>query len=359
MVSLVIVSGKSQQKRDALLKDIGQQEFPAQALQVVLVSNKADAFKDLPEVNFELRTVTIKDKKHKTAMVDIAVRQCSGDFVYVLDEGAIFDNPNDLLKLYEFLLDNSGVDVCVGYNIEHHMYEPQKGPARIMKSSVLEMDGNSNICLRRKVIEGGFSFSRYLFADSAIEEIQEMGFTVDKLKWLQVHHKKSVPFFMVGVLRIQEWLVARWQRASQVPLVQGVQRQLIQLYHSEKIRRFSIRLRWWAQDLMMLTFKYSRLFWQVSKVYFLRFKVYSIFAWRRVSVALKYQWQLRYSQIRGRYRQLITQRKVIDKKIYVPHLESSDDRPGPPAVEAPKTVTASKPPLFKLKSPEKPEDLDI
>ncbi len=337
MVSLVVAIGKSQQKREALLQDIAQQDFPAQALQVVLVSNRADAFKNLPEVNYDLRTVMIKDKKYMSAMVDVAIRQCSGDFIYVLDEETIFDNPNDLLKLYGFLLDHPGVDVCAGYNIEHHIYEPKKASARVMKSTVLEMNGHTNICFRRRVIESGFSFHRYLFADNAIGEIQSMGFTVDKLKWLQVHHKKSVPFFMVGVLHSQEWLLALWQKVYQVSALQRLQQQLLRIYHSERIHKLSIQLRWWAQDLMVLVFKYSRLGWQLGKVYFLRLKVYSAFTRRRLTAALRHRWDL--------------QKKISNKKIYVPHLESRDDAP---QVSQPKS-----PPLFKLKSSERSGESEL
>lgn len=377
MVSLVIASGKSHAKRDALLKDIGQQDFPAQALQVVLVSQKSEAFKQLPEVEYDLRTVIIKDRKHKSAMVDIAIRQCSGDFIYVLDEGAIFDNPNDLLKLYEFLLDNPGVDVCVGYNIEHYMYEPKNDSARIMKSTVLEMDGNTNICLRRKVIQSGFSFSRYLFADNAIDEIQDMGFTVDKLKWLQVHHKKSIPFFMVGVLRSYEWILSRWRKISRVPIMQKAGARLSGIYRSERIRKFGIQLRWWAQDLMMMAFKYSRLVWQYSKVHFLRLKVYSTFASRRLMMAVRHQMEKVRARLRQRHLHGRNER-VVEEKVYVPHLESHD-RPAPELAEAPdsqltldsqisrepeppvqpmKPAKPARAPLFKIKS-QNPEDLDL
>lgn len=367
MVSLVITIGKSHQKRDALLKDIANQNFPSQALQVVLASSYPEAFQDLPEVAFDVRTVLVKDRRFRPAMIDIAFRQCSGDFFFVLDEDAIFDNPNDLLKLYEFLLEHQSVDVCMGYNIEHHMIEPRGGESRILKSQVLEMDGFSNICLRRKVMESGFSFSRFLFADTVPEELQAMGFQIDKLKWLQIHHKKSVPFYMVGLLRIWEEIVVRYQKIVEWPPLSQAQSWVMSVYRSERWQRLNIRFRWWIQDAAMFILKYSRLFWQLSKVQLLRFKVFVVYASRRIWVALRHQYQLRMTQSKHRLKQL----RASQIKIYVPHLESDDQAPRdvtPKNLDNPMVVkdatkeskkSSTSKPLFRLKSSENPTSKDL
>lgn len=219
------------------------QNFPPKALQLVFVSRQPELLRSYPETPFSIVSVMAQGRD-TAAWKDQAAREASGDFVYFLSEDVIFDNNEDLLRLSEFFLENPEISAAVGYDVCHRLIGRENHPTpQIFSSEVWPQTGEVNLCVRREVIESGFLFSSLVMGANPIEELKSLGLRPEKLKWLQLHHKKHLPLTIVYFLRA-------WDSAKQMqkavwshPFTQKAVQSLRDLYNSERTQKAILQTR--------------------------------------------------------------------------------------------------------------------
>lgn len=230
MLSLVIPLNTSIRQRNAFLEEVRAQNFPPKPLQVVFVSNQQDLLRSYPQVPFSVLSIHVHGK-NISGWKDQAAREASGEIVYFLSDDVIFDNSEDLLRIYEYFLENSNVTVAVGYDVFHKLIGNEKSPApQIYSSEILPQSGEANICVRREVIESGFLFSGLVLGENPIEELKMIGHSPEKLKWLQLHHKKHLPVLFVYFLKAWDAFLR--------PILQKTVQGLDDFYNSERTQKF-------------------------------------------------------------------------------------------------------------------------
>ncbi|MCB0408023.1 MAG: hypothetical protein KDD34_07465 [Bdellovibrionales bacterium] len=303
MISIITPLITTLEKRNRWLEEISLQNFPAKALQVVFVSANEKLLKDIPVTSFSVRTALV-GQKDVSLMKNIGIRHASGDLLFILNEDTIFDNGEDLLKLYEFFLENSLVDVAIGYTLLHWVVENKKGEQpHILKSQVLDFSNKFNLCFRRRCIEKGFLFGRYVFSKDLLDELHEFGFHVQKLKWLQLHQKKSMIPLLGSIYLFWQQFHFSLERLAKTHHWQKL------IYGLEIFQGILEKNTQWFQKVYRIWKPLAEKKWHQGLMIFQSYLQRAIIHLR----ALKTRWVPKI-------------KSQLSEKIYVPHLTSSDQK---------------------------------
>jgi hypothetical protein len=226
------------------------------------------------------------------------------------------------------------VRAVVGYDLFHLMMDFKNGATpQIYSSEVLPQTGFSNICLRRDVIESGFSFAEMVFSENPCEELKSAGVAVEKHKWLQLHKKQQLPRPIAIIYIVFDQVRMLFRKVITHPRLQQTLDQFEAFYHSERVQALPTQI---SQTTLLFV---QRGLATLRKLQPLLMRIgYQMQVWfRECLVKLQY----RMVMLQGK-RKSAAAKDPLQKQVYVPHLTSYD--------RGPETTSHSK-------SPEKPRFL--
>lgn len=317
------------EKRDLILRDLEAQNFPRSALQVVLISTKSSHFEDLPKTKILIQKQQIA-RSDSTPILE-AAEKFGGELFYKISESLIFDSGDDLLKIYEYFLENPQVDVSLGYTVHHKVLTKKDNSLFILSSEVLPLSTKNNIIFRKNCLEKSWSPDKQILPGDVFKELDFFGFRVEKLKWLQLHERKNI----------------FWFQALGFQFVQRVRRGL----KFVRAHKFWKKLHFYSQKIQPIK-RINKLGMVLLEAYgWARPRLISrgvtfgkamVFVFNRLVFLTKKGFEF--------LKQLVAERlssqspRIEDEKVYVPHLTSSDKRSKPSASTEPEQL-----PLFHLK----------